>query len=366
MTPFALNLEKTTTTVAVNLEPARNVIASMVMLTKDEDVPGISNWIAETRDKMTKKQKFQHKLVTVGFYYILAVDQSWNTFDGFLSQLAQTDALILQNKLRDAYVEMCFKKNGDKSPASTMPWEEAIASADNYIKFLLEGFGVEHVDEELERKAWEYVIDPPAMKAMILEHLTWAWETFFKKEWERVEGMLKESVRAFQQNDFTKMDRLEAARFVTGHDLTEEGWRPALENAEQLIFIPNAHIGPYISRLPDTKSLVVVFGARTPENATVRIPDLDRADIVTRLSALADDTRLQILQMIQVNGEMRAQEIMDAFSLSQPSVSRYLGQLSATGYLQERRVNGAKVYALNRERISKTLSSVRAFLLGSN
>jgi len=366
MTPFALNLEKTTTALAVSLEPARNVVASMVMLTRDEEIPGISNWIAETRDKLTKKQKFQHKLVTIGFYYIVAVDQSWKSFDGFLSHLAQTDPLILQDKLRDAYAAMCLRRNSDNPAHTSMSWKQALENADNYIAYLVEGFGTENVDEELERKAWEYVIDPPAMKTLILDHLTWAWETFFRKEWERVEGMLKESVRAFQQNDFTKMDRLEAARFITGHDLAEDGWRSALEDAEQLIFIPNAHIGPYISRLPDTKSLVVVFGARTPENATVRIPDLDRADIVTRLGALADDTRLQILQMIQVNGEMRAQEVMESLNLSQPSASRYLGQLSATGYLQERRINGAKAYVINRERIGKTLDSVRAFLLGSN
>ena len=56
---------------------------------------------------------------------------------------------------------------------------------------------------------------------------------------------------------------------------------------------------------------------------------------------------------------------MEVINLSQPSVSRYLTQLSATGYLQERREGGAKVYALNKGRIDKTLKAVNAFLLGS-
>ena len=92
-------------------------------------------------------------------------------------------------------------------------------------------------------------------------------------------------------------------------------------------------------------------------------PELDRAEIVARISALADDTRLQMLQMIAENGEMRSQEIMEAIGLSQPSVSRYLSQLTAAGYLQERRANGGKVYILNRDRIEKTLKAVSAFLL---
>ncbi|MGZ9221696.1 MAG: ArsR/SmtB family transcription factor, partial [Anaerolineales bacterium] len=95
-----------------------------------------------------------------------------------------------------------------------------------------------------------------------------------------------------------------------------------------------------------------------------RIPELDRAEIVARLSALADDTRLHILQMIGEKGQMRSQEIMEAINLSQPSVSRYLSQLTATGYLQERRESGAKVYILNTDRIEKTFKAVNAFLLG--
>jgi DNA-binding transcriptional ArsR family regulator len=54
---------------------------------------------------------------------------------------------------------------------------------------------------------------------------------------------------------------------------------------------------------------------------------------------------------------------MEEVGLSQPSVSRYLSQLTATGYLQERRVNGSKAYALNRDRIEKTLKAVHKFLL---
>jgi DNA-binding transcriptional ArsR family regulator len=109
--------------------------------------------------------------------------------------------------------------------------------------------------------------------------------------------------------------------------------------------------------------LYIFFGARQPDGIEERIPELDRADIVSRLSPLADDTRLQILQMITEHGQMRAQDVIESTGLSQPSISRYLSQLMAAGYLQERRVNGTKMYAPNRDRIEKTLKAVSAFLL---
>ena len=110
---------------------------------------------------------------------------------------------------------------------------------------------------------------------------------------------------------------------------------------------------------------IAVIAAGILQPAHHRVDELgQRAEIVSRLSALADDTRLHILQMIAEKGEMRSYEIMEAIHLSQPSVSRYLSQLTATGYLQERRESGAKVYILNKDRIEKTLKAVNAFLLG--
>jgi DNA-binding transcriptional ArsR family regulator len=361
--PFNLNLEKTTT-LTVALEPARNVLASMLMLAKDEDLPGITNWIQETRNKMTAEEKFLHKLVVLGFYHIISVDENWNSFADYLANLSKMDPLAMRTKMLDAYASMSIKRLEDNQAVPAVDWEAVLASADSYVDFLIARFGEEHVDKEIEARAYEYAIDPPAMKSLIVDYLQKFWDERFRTEWERVQGVLQESVQAFQATDLARMDRLEAARFITGQDLAEDTWRPALEKARQIVFIPCAHIGPYVSRLPDMNSLVVIFGARTPDNAAVRIPDLDRADIIARLSALADETRLQILQMIRDNGEMRAQEIIESTGLSQPSVSRYLGQLTATGYLKERRINGAKAYSLNRGRITKTLQAVSAFLLG--
>jgi DNA-binding transcriptional ArsR family regulator len=205
------------------------------------------------------------------------------------------------------------------------------------------------------------------MKQLIVGHMRWLWSNHLESEWSRVRPLLEESVRAFNKVDISTLSRIEAARLITGQELEDSKWEELLEQAETVTFIPNAHIGPYIHKSHETSShdtLYVYFGARQPEGIEDRIPELDRTEIVARISALADDTRLQILQMIAERGEMRSQEIIEEINLSQPSVSRYLSQLTAAGYLQERRANGAKIYILNKDRIEKTLKAVHAFLLG--
>jgi DNA-binding transcriptional ArsR family regulator len=56
---------------------------------------------------------------------------------------------------------------------------------------------------------------------------------------------------------------------------------------------------------------------------------------------------------------------MTKLDLSQSAASRHLKQLSATGFLAERRCTGAKCYDLNPQRIEDTLTAISLFLLGS-
>ena len=136
------------------------------------------------------------------------------------------------------------------------------------------------------------------------------------------------------------------------------------ERPGQVIFVPSVHVGPYLGKLwAGGDTMWVLFGARIPEGVQFHAPDLSRAEIVVRLNALADDIRLRILRLISDEGEQRSQDIMTRLQLSQSAASRHLKQLSATGYLNERRCNGAKCYTLNAQRVEDTLHAVSSFLL---
>jgi DNA-binding transcriptional ArsR family regulator len=176
--------------------------------------------------------------------------------------------------------------------------------------------------------------------------------------------MLQASADAFQHLDLhlNELSRFEAAQLVLGRAL-DERWESLLEEIERLIFVPSAHVGPYAGQFRSGDTLWVLFGARIPEGVPVYAPDLSRAEILVRLNALADDTRLRVLKLISEGGEQRSQDIMTRLELSQSAVSRHLKQLSATGYLNERRCEGAKCYTLNPQRIEDTLRAVSVFLL---
>ena len=53
---------------------------------------------------------------------------------------------------------------------------------------------------------------------------------------------------------------------------------------------------------------------------------------------------------------------MARLDVSQSAASRHLRQLSATGYLTERRRAGEKCYSLNRGRVSNTFHALDQFL----
>ena len=369
MAPFALDLEKTTIKSAlVRLEPAFNAFASMLLLAKAEDEPGFHEWIAKTRSQMSSEERFRHKLVTIGFHYAILPQVSGMTFEAYLEDLEATPPSKLRERLLKAYEGACYTEEAQKFRDQPVAWDEVLSSAKNYVDFLRSRFGEETTDEDVETRAHEYVIDPAALKQLVTGHIRWFWKNYLQAEWNRVRPMLEESARAFNQVDYSTMTRMEIMEFVTGKEMSSEAkweskWGKDVLKARELVFVPNPHIGPYMRADKIDDTFYIYFGAHLPEGSDIRVPELDRAEIVSRISALGDDTRLQILQMIAENGEMRSQEIMEAINLSQPSISRYLSQLTAAGYLQERRANGAKVYILNRDRIEKTLKAVSAFLL---
>jgi ArsR family transcriptional regulator len=312
---------------------------------------------------MSVEELFRHKLVMIGLHYAILPHIANMSFEAYLEKLDRTSPSEFRDRLLGAYSEICLTGESVKERGKPVNWDEILSSAKNYVDFLKYRFGEELTDTEMETRAYEYVIDPAALKQLVTGHIRWFWKNHLQTEWNRVLPMLEQTAKAFNKLDFNDMTRLELIQQVTGKEFNETKWGDDLEKATELIFIPNAHIGPYIRSTKVGSSFYIHFGAHLPEGSDERVPELDRAEIVSKLSALADETRLQILWMIAENGEMRSNEIMDAIKLSQPSVSRYLGQLTVNGYLQERRLNGAKVYSLNRDRIEKTLKAISAFLL---
>jgi DNA-binding transcriptional ArsR family regulator len=106
----------------------------------------------------------------------------------------------------------------------------------------------------------------------------------------------------------------------------------------------------------------MLFGVRFPEGEESSATGIERADLLVQLRALADETRLRILDLLLDRGELYAQEIIAHLDLTRSSASRHLSQLSATGYLVERQGTGkAKCYTLHPKRFRETLSHLECY-----
>jgi DNA-binding transcriptional ArsR family regulator len=347
--------------VAVALEPAHNAFSSLLLLGKAEHLSGLGEWVVRTVDALTPEERERHRLVMIGLHYAVAPTRSWPTFPAYVDHLAALPPVALRDRLLDAYAKIACCEDEEARPVDI---DSALESAESYLTFLHERFPSFIIDEELETIAYTYVLDPPEMQELIVSHLRGMWERYLAVEWERAKSTLQDAVDAFRQVDLSGLGQIEAAKLITGQDIDEEKWAAGFSAFDRVIFVPSIHVGPYMNKFGGEDTLWVVFGARLPEGSQYHAPDLSRTDILTRLSALSDDTRLRILKLVSEEGEKSSQDIMARLDLSQSSASRHLKQLSATGYLFERRCKGAKCYSLNPDRIEATLGAISLFLLG--
>lgn len=345
--------------ISVSIEPVHNALHSLMSLLKADQLSGLGEWVENTRAALTPAELENHRLVLEGLHYALYPQRHWPSFPAYIDHLENVDPVTLRDRLLDGYFDLPCMRD-EPSPYKT--YEEVLRSPEHYVDFLVGRFGPDHVDPELEKQAYTYVVNPPEMQALLVAHLRLMWDRFLAGEWQRVEPMLADSAAAFNAANLKRLSYSEAAEFITGQPLPEKDLAIIERDFQRLVFVPSAHIGPYLGRYHQNDTFLILFSARLPQGATVDAPDLSRNEIVVRLNALADDTRLRILHFIALNGEQCSQDIINKLDLSQSAASRHLKQLSATGYLAERRREGAKCYSLGEDRLRDTFQAVLAFL----
>ncbi|MDZ4763270.1 MAG: metalloregulator ArsR/SmtB family transcription factor [Chloroflexota bacterium] len=351
-------------TVDFALEPVFSSLNSLHMLNQIDDLSGLGEWVLTTYSTMSPDLRQRHELVMNGLGGVLfdafPPQPHHTTFEGYLDDLAQQDPLRLRNDLYRTFAED-FPRHHTDVAYTPLP------SLDEFLK----GDGAALVDyiacfkpttPTMWRDVYALMLKPDAMLALIVDHLRYMWLTAFKAEWARILPMLQESIAAFARIPYQNMTGLEAIRAITGRDMTGK-LDTKLDRASHLRFVPSAHLGPYVSKFVRDQTLIIIFGARLPRGSGVSSSDLSRAELLVRLNALADDTRLRILELLTHEAELCAQSIIERIGgLSQSSVSRHLSQLTATGYIVERRREQQKCYSLNPERAFDTIRALTNFL----
>lgn len=338
--------------------PVQNAIHSLLLLTETDRLSGLSNWVKDTANQLTPKEREKHYYVMIGFYFAITTKKDWSSFPAYLDHLSTVAPEVLRDKILQSYRKIAMLGQ----PEDPISIETALSSEENYLSFLRQRFLPEKINENVERWAYQYIVDPPALQELIVSHLTEYWEKYLEVEWERVLPTLQKAVDAFSKLDLHEMDNCEAASFVLGQPLSDDFWLDKCKKADRIFFAPSLHVGPYLGGFGMEEYTGIIFGARLPESSSDFSPELSLADIYVRLNALADETRLQILKHIATEGEACSTEIIDALDLSQSAASRHLTQLTAIGFLTSRRIDSAKCYRLDQDRIANAFDTIKGFL----
>jgi DNA-binding transcriptional ArsR family regulator len=351
-----------TLTVAFSLEPALNALNSLHMLNHADQFSGLDEWLYQAAAALSPEQHHANLLVFDAFDAGLwPSGGAWSTFAEWLSDLEAQEPDALRDRYLDELTRYAAEELDDEVPTP----EQLLADGDVYLALIesiycCKGKEQEY-DQELYKEVHALLNDPPTLRELVVTHLHAMWQDMLAPEWERNLPVLQESVAAFQTLDFVGMPCAEIVRRVTARDLVNEceKWR---EGADRIVFIPSAHIGPYVSIMDTDETVYLIFGARVPEGVAASSPSLSRSELLMRLNALADDVRLSIMELLAGEEGLGSQEIMNALDLSQSAASRHLLQLAATGYLTTERREGAKFYRLNRDRIGDTFDALEKLL----
>ena len=200
------------------------------------------------------------------------------------------------------------------------------------------------------------VRDPQELKTRLLDALQRFWYQVYAKEYAATRPMMERSVTHYRALAHSPVFR-DLFTAVTGR-LVPESIANLLPSITSITFVPSCYVGPYVAFTHHADKLYLFYNCRsTPSSAQA----VDGASLYPPLKALADETRLQILALLQ-GRELYAQEIVDQLNISQPAVSRHLNLMATADVLTIRREGNAKYYAVNGKTLARIADALRALV----
>jgi DNA-binding transcriptional ArsR family regulator len=206
--------------------------------------------------------------------------------------------------------------------------------------------------------AMALVRDPSELKQRTIALYRGVWNAVYEDARDAELPALREAARrgsAFGDRAFP-----EAYASLTGQRVPDVLDSPP-PTITRIAFCPSAHLGGFVSYIAYAPDLIVFFAApqliercqqRNASPSRTSEPELPppsgHADLLDAARALADPTRLRMLDLL-LEGELYAQEIVGRLGVAQSAVSRHLSQLERAGLVTVQARRGSKYYAVNPE-----------------
>jgi DNA-binding transcriptional ArsR family regulator len=316
-----------TVQVSAALATVPNLLLSLWALTADD--VAVESWVTQAAAQLAPEQRHFNRLIFAAFGGALLPDEPPADFPSYLAALGAQDPAAFQAKLAAA--------------------EQTVAPA-------------------LQAEVTALLTDAAALQAQVLAHLRSLWTTLLAQEWQRHAHLLTKMTRSineliFSQPQWQAANPVHALRYLLQTE-PQDSQVALLAGVEQIVLVWSPHLTAHCTRLGSRDTLWVV---RKFDPQLLRRDPLRRAEVLGPLNALADETRLRILELLVDQGELRAQKIIAQLEGSQGNVSRHLKQLVGAGFVRERRAGDAnKLYTYDAAGLLRLFFLTRRLLANDN
>ncbi|MFZ4655404.1 MAG: metalloregulator ArsR/SmtB family transcription factor [Caldilineaceae bacterium] len=326
-------------TTSVAVEPVYNVLLSLALLTADPTSVKVEPWITETAARLTPQQRHDNRLVFEGLGQALLLDPMPAAFPDYLTALAA-------------------------QPPTTLTLPPSLDQA-GFVQQMTATYPRNRLDGTLLVEIYQLRQKPEVLHQFITTHLRALWETHLAAEWERSARNLQSMNYLLNKCTWPTTSAQDAIRAFFRRPLPD-AISAQLGGVEQVVFVPSPHVHLHAERFgsPDT---IWIFALANFWTLPLRTEPIQRTEVLAPLSALADETRLHILELLATHQELFAQELITKLEVSQPTVSRHLKQLRSANLITEQRGNDAnKSYQLNPEALERLFHTLTQLLSNEN
>lgn len=329
---------------------------------------GVDEWVYTTYAALPPSLKADMETVFAFLqiaspFYAWAIDLPANEpsrrdFSEFVTKLEAFTEKDFQHFLQsglDAQIRHNSREPIEKAPLLTLqdaPTVRALLQRQEIVPY-----------EEYLDPAVNLILNPAGLKDRFLSAVTGFWRQFYQAEHERNLPLAAQSVEYHRRQNY-RGDFSTIFTAVTGRVLPQELYEDLdeLRGISKVIFLPSCYVGPYVTsyELSELRPLVLLFYNCRPTKTVTDEQSVALQNLFPSVKALADETRLQILSVL--NGrELYAQQIVEHLEISQPAVSRHLQLMVAGGVLNVRKENSMKYYSINKEVLSNLADYLRRF-----
>lgn len=197
-----------------------------------------------------------------------------------------------------------------------------------------------------------------------VNHLQHMWHSYFMPEWDR-QSYLQSMANNLSMRAWPNESAESAVQAFLRRPVPEFIGRE-LGGLQKLVFCLSPFLELQAAKFNATETLWI-FVPSDARKLPMRYEPIQRSEVTRIATALADDVRLQILEMLAAFGPMRSQEMIEKLSVSQPTVSRQLKQLKNTQFINEKRDgDSSKIFELNPNRLGEVMFMLETLLSKNN